>query len=90
MNLYQEYQKKGLVILGVAEQSPQKEIKQFIANYRVPYPIGRDEDGSADNKYGVRAIPTSFLFTRDGKLYHKFTGYAPKEFLKGKLQELLG
>jgi peroxiredoxin len=90
VKLYEEYEEKGFVIIGVAEQSPAKDIEKFVTSYEVPYPIGRDEDGSAAAQYGVRAIPTSFLFTREGKIHHKFMGYTSEEFLKNKLQELLG
>lgn len=90
VEIYEKYKEKGFVILGVAEQSPPKEVGQFLSGFRVTYPVGRDEDGSAAGQYGVRAIPTSFLFDRNGKLYHKFTGFTPEVFLKNKLQELLG
>ncbi|MBI2876948.1 MAG: redoxin domain-containing protein [Candidatus Tectomicrobia bacterium] len=90
IKLHQEYQQQGLVIIGVAEQSPPKKVAQFVTDYQVPYFIGRDEDGSVAQKYGVRALPQSFLFAPDGKLYHKFMGYAPENLLRSKLKEILG
>ncbi|MBT8379418.1 MAG: TlpA family protein disulfide reductase [Ignavibacteria bacterium] len=80
-----------LVIIGISLDQPytQRNLKQFIDQYGINYPIvlGTMEVVQA---YGnIRGIPTSFIIDRDGDVVDKFTGYVPKSHYTTVIDPLL-
>ncbi len=72
---YQRLRADGLVIVGVnlltSERSNQRgveDVRRFVEQYAVTYPIVLDEDGAAAQAYGVAPLPTSIFIDRDGKV----------------------
>jgi hypothetical protein len=63
------------MIIGVARQSEESQVNQFIDRFSIPYPIGRDTTGEIGDRYGIFSIPTSFLFSPEGKLKRKIQGF---------------
>lgn len=56
----------------------------------VAYKIGKvnvDECGDIAAEYGIRSIPTLFIF-KDGKIEHKFVGLKQKNELKAELDKV--
>ncbi|HET8671683.1 MAG TPA: redoxin domain-containing protein, partial [Candidatus Saccharimonadales bacterium] len=91
VRLYQKYKRRGLMIIGVARQSEESQVNQFIDRFSVPYPVGRDTTGEIGSRYQIFSIPTSFLFSPEGKLKRKFEGFGSgvEELLDHELQTLL-
>jgi cytochrome c biogenesis protein CcmG, thiol:disulfide interchange protein DsbE len=72
---YRQLKDEGLVIVGVdlfnTERSNQRgleDVRRFVAQYDVTYPIVLDETGGASQSFGVAPIPTSIFVDRDGKV----------------------
>lgn len=74
--LYNDYQGQGFVVLGISTED-----KAVLARYQeennVPYPIllGTKE---VFQMYGVSAIPTIFIFDKNGVVKKKQVGFAPE------------
>lgn len=72
-----------LVVLGVAnprnDDNPQasdvteEELRAFVENEGITYPVLMDFDGSLFEAYGVSAFPTTFMVSADGTVF----GYVP-------------
>lgn len=78
-----EYQARGLVVLGLAttynEHNDQAHVKEYIQSQNIPYRIIWD-DGTlaAPLVQAVQArsvIPQSFIISRDGRIVKHFQGY---------------
>lgn len=94
IELYDEYNKEGLEIVGIAIQSGSPEnIKLFSEHYKINYPILTDINGNESYKafsdygiisgVGMRAVPTTFLIDRDGYIVKTYRGARPGNvFLK--------
>jgi cytochrome c biogenesis protein CcmG, thiol:disulfide interchange protein DsbE len=72
---YQRLKDDGLVIIGVnllnSERSNQRgveDVRRFVDQYGVTYPILLDDSGSVGQAYGVAPLPTSIFVDRDGKV----------------------
>ena len=67
--LYQRYRDKGLVVLALSVDSEGGPIVvPFVKQYKLTFPIGLDQKMAVADRYGVRALPTSFLVNKTGTL----------------------
>lgn len=90
VRMYNKYKSKGFAVIGVALQSEEDGVKEFIKRYRVPYAVARDTSSEIGLRYQVFALPSSFLFSPEGKVKRAFTGFVAEETLEKELQKLLG
>lgn len=93
---YAEYDKAGVVILGVSPDSP-KSHKKFKKKYNLPFVLLADEDHQVCEIYGVwgkksmygkeyyGVLRTTFLIDKEGKLVEIFEKVKPK----GHSQQIL-
>ncbi len=65
--LYQQFQKKGLVVLAVSDEK-RETVEKFLAERHYSFPILLDPDRKVNDTFNVEGIPKSFLFDRQGKL----------------------
>lgn len=66
--LYQRYRDKGLVVVAVSIDSEMVVIPPFVKQNKLTFPIGHDPKMALAERYGVRALPSSFLIDRRGNL----------------------
>ena len=62
----EEWSDKGLVILAINLGENPSTIKSFMESYGFSFPVLIDTTGDVARKYGIRAIPTTFLIGKDG------------------------
>jgi thiol-disulfide isomerase/thioredoxin len=84
----QKYQDKGFVVLGVSADDTVEQLRPFVAQYKMSYPVlvglGRDDVQEALGP--VYGLPTTLLISRDGKICQRHMGLARKaEFEKSIL-----
>ncbi len=89
--LQQRYGEKGVKVVGVALQSGDaKEVKPFVGRHRMNYTILMGDD---DQIYdlNVFAFPTTYLVTRDMKVYRRYLGAGPRKAaeIEADIQKLL-
>ena len=99
--LYQKYGKneKNVVFLGITspvnEQNPyaqdvdEKQIKEFINQNNITFPMLFDITGEVYNKYYIYSFPTSFLINQDGKVEWYSPGMLPREQIESEILRLL-
>jgi cytochrome c-type biogenesis protein len=90
VRMYNKYKARGFAVIGVALQSEEEGVKNFVKQYHVPYAVGRDPSSEIGLRYQVFALPSSFLFSPEGKVKRAFTGFVAEETLERELQALLG
>jgi cytochrome c-type biogenesis protein len=90
VRMYNKYKSQGFAVIGVALQSEEDGVKQFVKQHRVPYAIARDSNSEVGLRYQVFALPSSFLFSPEGKVKRAFTGFVAEETLERELQAMLG
>ncbi len=93
MDLQKKYGKQGLQILGldVGQGDDIGDLKDFVVNWRLSYPVGiAGEDVVYDN-YGIRMIPALFVINKNGTLVEKFNGFNTDNLgtLEGLIKKLL-
>jgi peroxiredoxin len=75
---HQKLSDQGLVILGVNVRENERtgergdtDVKNFVSNYNVTYPVVFDREGTAGRDYQVYILPTTIFIDRDGIMRYK-------------------
>jgi thiol-disulfide isomerase/thioredoxin len=88
VNVANEYRARGVEMVGVTMDEDLTLVEPFIERYKMPYEIllpGNDPNLSADGM----ALPTTFLYDKNGKLAKKYTGMVLESTLLSDIEELL-
>jgi peroxiredoxin len=80
----------GLVILGVNSlyQDDINDVKKFVAEQKLTFPILLDSDGAVSTAYRVNTLPTSIFVDREGKIHLIQIGPMTQAFVESVLQEI--
>lgn len=68
------FKDRGVVFFGVFGSSSDDEIRDFAETYKLTFPVGKD--GGIVEAFGVRAIPQTFIFAKDGTCLKRIVGTA--------------
>jgi len=72
--LYQDYQGKDVQVVGIAIESPYKDIVPTVKEVGINYPVLVGNDNVVDGFGGVIGYPTTYVVTKDWKIYKKYMG----------------
>ncbi len=90
VDLYNKYQSRGFVLLGVSMDESTPEVKPFVHKLKMNYPVligsGRQD---LEQAFGVIGLPTSFIISRDGRICGQHAGFAPEEQFEREIKALL-
>lgn len=73
--MYDEYADDGLVILGVNTDVDAMEAQQFLEEIPAKFEIVHDPEGELARTFEVAAMPSSYVYTRDGELDTRHLGF---------------
>ena len=89
-SVYEEYRERGVEFLGVCIWDTTKGCEQFLQEFDVAYPSGRDSEGVILVDYGVKGIPEKFFIDAQGRVARKFAGpIRDEDILRSILDEML-
>ena len=91
VDLQQRYGTQGLAFLGISVDDPVEELKPFVDQYKINYPVlvglGREEVQEA---YGpMVGIPVTVVIGRDGNVCTRYFGLRPKDRFEADIKSLL-
>jgi peroxiredoxin len=74
--MHAEYQSKGFEVLAInIESDADKEVRDFVKELRLMFPILLDPDMQNTQAYQAMGLPISFLVDRHGVIRSKTIGY---------------
>jgi len=89
VKLYAEYKDKGLVIVGISIDDSPEQLKAFMGEYRMNYPV-LQMTPEVETAWGpFYGYPTSLVVARDGSICTKHLGPATKEQFEKEIKALL-
>jgi len=87
IEVYNKYKDKGVQFIGVSNEDVST-LKSFAEDYNINYPILIDNAG-VGGEWGIRAIPTTFILNKDGKVIFKNIGMMTREQLENNIEDAL-
>ncbi len=89
--LYQRYQPMGFTLLGVNVEEDSRAADKILKEIPVSFPVLYDKKNQVSESYQVRAMPSTFLIDRDGKVRYLHKGYQPgyEEEYQQQIRELV-
>jgi len=84
---WQKVKDKDMVFIGVALQDTDKNSLEFLKEFEVTYPNGKDESGKIAVDYGTWGIPESFFIDPQGRITYKHVGGIRAALVLAKLEE---
>ncbi len=83
-----EYKSRGVEMVGVTVDEDLSLVPPFVESYKIKYPIlkaGFDPNAAS----GGMALPTTFLYDKNGNLAKKYTGIVLESTLRSDVDALL-
>jgi cytochrome c biogenesis protein CcmG, thiol:disulfide interchange protein DsbE len=84
---WQKVKDNNMVFLGVALQDTDQNSLEFLKEFNVTYPNGKDESGKIAVDYGTWGIPESFFIDPQGRITYKHVGGIRAALVITKLEE---
>ena len=88
--LQEQYGRNGFEIIAVNLDSSRQDAEDFLAKVPATFDVAFDSKGKTAEIYKLKAMPSSYLIDRQGKLVHKSLGYRKeeKEIIESKIRHL--
>ena len=66
----------GVTVIGVSVDENGQQLRQFVKQYQLSYPVARDPDAALAHRYGTYKFPETYIIGRDGHVAEKIIGMA--------------
>jgi cytochrome c biogenesis protein CcmG/thiol:disulfide interchange protein DsbE len=86
---HRRIQDRGGTVLGVDMLDVTGDAQDFIAEYKLTYPMLKDKDGNGLETYGVVQYPETFVIDRRGRIAAVQRGPVDDRFMRSKVEPLL-
>lgn len=89
---YQAHQAAGLVVLAINltdQESSTKDVRKFVAEFQMPFPVLLDDRGKVRRRYALRGVPTTVFIGADGVVRAVNPGPITVEALQQHLAQIL-
>jgi cytochrome c biogenesis protein CcmG, thiol:disulfide interchange protein DsbE len=89
--LYDAFEKQDVAIVGIAAYSPRPDIPSKVRQLGIKYTVLIGDDQAYQAFGRVRGFPTTFVLSKEGKIYKRYVGAVPNkgEKLKQDIEHLL-
>lgn len=91
IDIKKKYGSKGVEIIGVSVDTDTKpEVIPFIKEKGINYPVVYGNQNVYMQYGGIRAIPTTFVIDKEGKIVASYEGLVPKVTYENHIKKILG
>ncbi|ACB74730.1 TlpA family protein disulfide reductase [Opitutus terrae] len=89
VKIAQDYRPKGVETIGLSlDEGGADVVQPFLKRYRVDFPVGLPEPGSAITA-GITGIPVTLILDKSGRVARHYVGMISEEQVRGDLDALL-
>jgi len=66
--LWRRHKDAGFVLVAISLDGDPKKVPPFVSSHKFSFPVALDPKMTVAEKYGVRALPSSFVIDRTGTM----------------------
>lgn len=88
---YKENKTNNVVILAVnltSSESDESNVRAFMKNYGLSFPVLMDADGSVGDTYQAITIPTTYFIDSEGIIQQKLVGPMSKDTMEDMIEKI--
>jgi len=78
-DLHRRYGSQGLTVVAVNLDTRMADAQAFLKAVPAPFKVLYDAAGKTPRAYAIKAMPTSLLIGRDGRIRHIHAGFRPSD-----------
>jgi peroxiredoxin len=86
--LVDRYGSEALTILAVNLKQRPQTVSHWLERMGLNYPVLFDGDGAMAAAFGVKALPSSYLIDRQGRLHRRIIGEMPPDQLEQLVKQM--
>ncbi|MEQ1914201.1 MAG: TlpA disulfide reductase family protein, partial [Sideroxydans sp.] len=86
VDLHETHKNTDIVVIGVALDSTEKSVREFVVKKKVSYPIVFGDYEMAAQVGEVEVLPTSYLYNPEGKLVSYQAGLLSRESVESYIK----
>ena len=87
---YARFRDDGLVVLAVDAGEPAEDVRRYVEERGLPWPIALDRELRAFDAYGAIGTPTHYFIGRDGRIASRAFGRLNLDEMEAHLATILG
>ncbi|MGH7267738.1 MAG: TlpA family protein disulfide reductase [Candidatus Rokuibacteriota bacterium] len=84
---WRRLQTQGVVFVGINTQDEEPRAREFLEEFGISFPNGRDAGGRVAVDYGVWGLPEAFIVDHEGRITYKHIGTLAPALLVAKIDE---
>ena len=90
--LYDAFESQDVAIVGIAVESPLRDIPSKVRQLGIKYPVLIGDDKAAHAFGGIQGFPTTLVISKEGKIYKRYMGAVPnkEQKIKQDIEHLFG
>ena len=88
--LWRDLKQRDVVFVGINTQDEEPKAREFVDEFGLTYPNGRDPQGRIAIDYGVWGLPEAFIVDPTGRITYKHIGTLGPSVLVAKIDEARG
>lgn len=77
--MHKRHAAQGLAVVAVNLDTRMADAQAFLRSVPAPFRIAYDAQGKTPREYAIKAMPTSLLIGRDGRVRHIHAGFRPSD-----------
>ena len=87
--IYRQYHERGLVFLAINVMEEPDTVRAFVQKLKLSYEVLLDPEGEVMRRYGVMALPATFMIDRQGVIRRRIIGESTPEVFEAAIKNLL-
>ena len=87
-NVYDSIKQQNATVIGINVGQTKKHVKELIDEYKITFPMLRDESKEIAEKYHVVGLPMNYFLNKSGIIHKVVTGWMDMDKILEILQEM--
>ena len=85
--MYRDFSARGFTAVGISLDEGEREVREFVRRYQVPYPVARSGDSGPGSN--LESLPVTVLIDKQGHTAKSYFGLIDEDTVRAEIERLL-